>query len=237
MSLVLVGEHDGYLEIVLNRPEKLNALNQQLIDELTVALEKFETGNWAAAILTGAGERGFCAGADFNDPPEDDAKMLHGFGIELSKPLIAALHGHVVGGGFVLSQTADIVVADETAKLSYPEAHIGVTGGMATFLSTRAPFHAVSQLLLTALPFDAQASLTAGFVSELVPAGQHVKRAHELAARIASNDLECVKALKALLGADVRRSTTEVAQLSSQLTKYTTNRDNLIKNRGLKGSA
>lgn len=193
-ELVLVEDRDGFLEITINRPEKRNALTQATVDALAEAWLRFEEGPWAAAVVTGSGEKAFCAGADFNDPPPNDAPAYPNLGTALTKPVVAAVEGYAVGAGFVLSQGCDIVVAGESAQFAYPEASIGVTGGGATFITTRVPTKVVADLLLTARFYPAPRALAAGLVSELVPDGQALTRARELASLIAANDQNCVRA-------------------------------------------
>ena len=223
-DVVLVEDRGAILEITLNRPDKLNALNQDVVDALEAAWHRFEEGPWGAAVLTGAGRRAFCAGADFTGPPSDDGPGYPNFGVKLSKPVVVAVEGYAVGGGFVLTQAADIVVAGRSATFRYPEASIGVTGGGATLIATRVPTKAVADLLLTARPYTAEQALRAGMVSEVVEDGQALTTARELAETIAGNHDACVRALKALIDRDTQRSTIEAAQTAADATAATRDR-------------
>lgn len=234
--VVLVSERGAVLEVVINRPARRNALNQETADALGEVYRRFEAGPWRALIISGAGDRAFCAGADFDDPPPNDAPAYPNFGVKLTKPVIAAVEGYAVGAGFVLSQTADIAVAGRSAQFAYPEASIGVTGGGATLLTTRVPTKVVTDLLLTARFYPADRALAAGLVSEVVPDGHALAKARELADRIAANDPDCVTALKGLIDRDVQRSTVEGAQLTANLTVATKDKSRLKAKRGIKGA-
>lgn len=233
--VVLIEERGAVLEITLNRPHKLNAVNQPLIDALAAAWAQLESGPYRVAILTGAGGRALSAGADFDDPPTDDDAAYPNFGVPLTKPVIAAVEGYAVGSGFVLSQSADITVASRSSKFAYPEASIGVTGGGASFITTRVPTKIVADLLLTARFYSAERALAAGLISELVEDGQALDKARELADRIAANDAGCVTALKALIDRDTQRSTIEATQFAGRATKHTRDRSVLRASRGIKG--
>ena len=235
-ELVLVEDRGTFLEITINRPEKLNSLTQETVDALEQAYQRFETGPWAAAVLTGSGDRAFCAGADFNSPPPNDGPAYPNLGTPLSKPVIAAVEGYAVGAGFVLSQGADITVAGEGSQFAYPEAHIGVTGGGATFITTRVPTKVVADLLLTSRFYSAERALAAGLISELVPQHQALAKARELAELIAGNSRDCVIALKTLIDRDTQRSTVESTQFTARATKNTTDKSVLTARRGLKGN-
>ena len=222
---VEVTDHGAFLEVTINRPAKRNALDQATIDALAAAWDTLEEGPWEAAVLTGAGDRAFCAGADITDPPSNDDPAYPNFYRPMTKPVVAAVEGFAIGAGFVLSQSADIVVAGRGASFGYPEASIGVTGGGATFLTTRVPHKVVADLLLTARRYDAERAREAGLVSELVDSGEALGRARELARAIAANHRPSVRALKALVDADVQRSTIESAQRAGRLTADSRDRD------------
>lgn len=232
---VLVEDRGDVLEITINRPAKLNAITQDVVDGLALAYERFELGAWRVAVLTGAGNRAFSAGADFNDPPTNDSPAYPNFGTPLTKPIVSAVEGYAVGAGFVLSQSTDIVVAGESARFGYPEARIGVTGGGATFLTTRVPTKVVADLLLTGRFYEAPRALAAGLVSELVPDGTALDKAREIASLIAANRADAVTALKALIDRDTQRSTIEGAQRASLWTANTQDRSRLRESKGIKG--
>src|SRR5699024_11972712 len=131
------------------RPEKLNSLNTEIVSELEETWLAFRDSSDKAAVLTGAGERAFSAGADLNDNPMDLYRAVPHVAFEIDKPIVAAVHGHVIGGGYVLAQYCDLVVAADTSRFLYPEAQIAFTGGLSAGLAARVALkHAMEFLLL-----------------------------------------------------------------------------------------
>ena len=112
-DIVLYDSRDNVATITLNRPDKLNALSNAMVAELRDALIHFEAGEDRVAVLTGAGERAFTAGADLRDPPRSPElwECMPGVGVPLTKPTIAAVAGHCVGGGCCLVEFCTLAVA------------------------------------------------------------------------------------------------------------------------------
>src|SRR4051794_14365671 len=129
MSVVSVEERGPVSIISINRPEKLNAINKAVAIELQDAFAAFDGSSQRAAILTGAGGRAFSAGADVTDLPEL-WRCVPTVGIVTDKPIIAAVAGWCIGGGLVMAMMCDLLVATDSAKFSYPEGKVGITGGM-----------------------------------------------------------------------------------------------------------
>jgi enoyl-CoA hydratase/carnithine racemase len=135
---VLYEERDGIAWITLNRPDKLNALNADVFRRLTESLERLERGDCAVGVLHGAG-RAFAAGADIQDYVEitvEDYRAFMDIGrtptdtmARLSKPIIAAVQGFALGGGFELVLACDLVVAAENARFGLPEPKLGLAPG------------------------------------------------------------------------------------------------------------
>ena len=121
-----------------------------------------------------------------------------GLGVELDKPVIAATSGWVVGGGFVLVQMADMCVASETTRFSYPEVKIGTTAGGISSVMARMPHKIAMEFLLVGEEMSAERAYQIGFVNKVVPKGQHVVLAQEMAAKIAAAAPLVVQALKKL---------------------------------------
>jgi enoyl-CoA hydratase len=121
-----------------------------------------------------------------------------GLGVELDKPVIAATSGWVVGGGFVLVQMADMCVASETTRFSYPEVKVGTTGGGVSSVLARMPHKIAMEFLLVGEEMSAQRAYEIGFVNKVAPKGQHVVLAQEMAAKIAAAAPLVVQALKRL---------------------------------------
>ena len=121
-----------------------------------------------------------------------------GLGVELDKPVIAATSGWVVGGGFVLVQMADMCVASETTRFSYPEGKVGTTGGGISSVLARMPHKIAMEFLLVGEEMSAERAYQIGFVNKVVPKGQHVAHAQAMAAKIAAAAPLVVQALKKL---------------------------------------
>jgi enoyl-CoA hydratase/carnithine racemase len=125
-------------------------------------------------------------------------QAVPGLGVELDKPVIAATSGWVVGGGFVLVQMADMCVASETTRFTYPEAKIGTTGGGVSSVMARLPHKIAMEFLLIGEELPVERAYQVGFVNRIVPKGQHLAIAQEMAAKIAGNAPLVVQGLKKL---------------------------------------
>lgn len=192
--LCKVQRDDGILLVTLNRPEKLNALTQQMHHELEAIWNRFyDDPELRVAILTGAGDRAFSVGSDLS-AYETDAKpypLEHGYaGLThrkgATKPIIAAVNGLALGGGFEVLLCCDLVVASENAEFGLPEPLVGLAalGGGIPRLCRKLPFNKAMELLLTSERMSAAEALTWGLVNRVVPTGQSVDAARELARRI-----------------------------------------------------
>lgn len=164
----------------LNRPQGLNAITQEMDDLL---LDAWNTINadpdiWCA-ILSAEGEKGFCIGADVSGGAERKTRMalaggLTGIGgplVTLRKPLIAAVQGFCVGGGFELAMCADIIVAAETAQFGLPETKVGIIGecGVVHRAMRQLPHHIAMAMILTGERIKADVAERFGLVNEVVP--------------------------------------------------------------------
>ncbi len=108
--------------IRITPPEKLNAPDESAIQGLRRAWLRFNDSDQRCAVLTSSGERAFSVGADIKDPPRELWQGVPGVGVEVHKPIIAAVHGYCVGGAYILVQMCDLVVASENTLFKYPEA-------------------------------------------------------------------------------------------------------------------
>jgi len=216
---VLYESRDKVAIITLNRPDKLNALNGDVCARMVELWQRFEEGEDRVAIITGAG-RAFTAGADLNDGGEI-WPWMPGVGVELKKPVIAAVNGLVVGGGVVLVQFADLAIMAEDAWLSYPEAKIGFTGGLMASMVARVPHKIAMEILLVGEKMTAQRAYEIGFVNRVVPADQLMEVAMDYARRIAANAPLVVETLKAFAGQTLPRSPTEMAGYARRMTERT----------------
>jgi enoyl-CoA hydratase/carnithine racemase len=173
MSVVAVEKHGAISVVRINRPEKLNAISSAVAVELQRAMEAFDADQQQrVAIISGAGERAFTAGADVSDLPEL-WRCIPGVGFTTDKPVVAATSGWCIGGGLVLVMMADLVVSAESTVFYYPEAKLGTTGGMISSLATRMPHHLAMELILLGTKISARRAYEVGFVNRVVADGQH----------------------------------------------------------------
>ena len=191
---------DGVAEITLNRPEAMNSVNTAMAGELTRACAEIAAEPGVrVVVLSAAGERAFCAGADLKERAGlTDADILRqrhairalfGAVLALPQPAIAAVHGFALGGGCELALSCDLVVADATATFGLPEVTVGlVPGGGGTQLALRrlGPGRA-ADLVLTGRKVGIDEAERLGLVDRRVPAGQDGPAALELAGQIAAN--------------------------------------------------
>ena len=183
MSVVSVEERGPVSIISINRPEKLNAINKAVAIELQEAFAAFDHSAQRVAILTGGGGRAFSAGADVTDLPEL-WRCVPTVGIVTDKPIIAAVAGWCIGGGLVMAMMCDLLVASESAKFSYPEGKVGITGGMIAGLAARIPHKIAMEMMLVGEPIGAERAYQIGLANRVVPDGREVEEALALAEKI-----------------------------------------------------
>ena len=210
-DLVLLELDDCVATVSLNRPAKLNSVTPEMSQAL-VAVAHWANASDAvrAVVLTGVGERAFCAGSDIagldayatawdfrNRSDYCDALRL------LRKPLIAAINGYALGGGLETALTCDIRIASTQASFAAPEIKLGWIGGggMSTFLAHSVGASNAALMLLTGDPIDADRALAWGLVSEVVDPERLLGRAQEIAAVIASRPPIAAETAKANLRA------------------------------------
>jgi enoyl-CoA hydratase len=201
------GPLEGVALVTLDRPEVLNALDFELIRQLTDALEELDgSGDCRAIVITGSGEKAFAAGADIRELAVQTPTTLFG-GNEFHRwerikrirtPLIAAVRGVALGGGCELAMTCDMIVAADDARFGQPEILLGVMPGAGgTQRLTRAIGKAKAmELVLTGGMLSAKEAEAHGLVTKVVPAAEVVPAALELAAKIASMAPVAVRAAK-----------------------------------------
>jgi methylglutaconyl-CoA hydratase len=214
-------ETEGVLALVmLNRPEKRNALSAAMIGEVLSALNDVESGCERAAIITGAG-KAFCAGMDLDalkslatQSPEQnlaDARRMAGFFRRLwsfPKPLIAAVNGAALAGGCGIAALCDFTLTVPEAKFGYTEVRVGFIPALVSmFLERQVGEKLARDLLLTGRIIDAVEAKAIGLVTRIVPAEQLLTAARELAAVLIANSPGSVQATKRLL---VRASEAEI---------------------------
>lgn len=185
--------------ITLNRPKALNALNAQVLADITAALTELELDDEIGAVVLTGSERAFAAGADIKEMQTKsymDMFITDHFGgwdrvSAFRKPLIAAVAGYALGGGCELAMMCDILIAADTAKFGQPEIKLGVIPGMGgSQRLTRAVGKAKAMdLILTGRNMDAEEAERAGLVSRIVPAADLLNTAIEVAETIAGMSL------------------------------------------------
>src|ERR1700736_1717630 len=183
MTVVTVEERGPVSIISINRPEKLNAINKAVAIELQQAFAAFDRSAQRVAILCGAGGRAFSAGADVTDLPEL-WRCVPSVGITTDKPIIAAIGGWLIGGGLVMAMMCDLLVASESAKFSYPEGKVGITGGMIAGLAARIPHKVAMEMMLVGEPMSARRAYEVGLANRVVPDGREIDEALGLAEKI-----------------------------------------------------
>jgi enoyl-CoA hydratase len=204
----------GVALVTIDRPEALNALSFDLLDDLVAALESLDADpSCHAVVITGAGERAFAAGADIRElAPQTFASLTAGGRFAawdrlaaIGVPLIAAVRGFALGGGCELAMACDMIVAAEDAAFGQPEILLGVMPGAGgTQRLTRAIGKArAMELILTGRTMSAREAEANGLVTSIVPAAATLDAALELAGRIAAMPPLAVRAAKAaILAAD-----------------------------------
>ena len=205
MADELVRERRGHVEILtINRPEARNAMNRAAALALSDALDACESDEdvWVV-VLTGAGDKAFSAGMDLKAFATGEFPITEkGFGgitkRVFPKPLIAAVNGSALAGGFEMMLSCDMVVAADHAKFGIPEAQRGLIAGAGGLirLPKRVPIAIAYELALTADPIDAQRAYELGLVNKVVPGDQVLDAAIALAERIAKNAPLAVRASK-----------------------------------------
>jgi 2-(1,2-epoxy-1,2-dihydrophenyl)acetyl-CoA isomerase len=205
MSKLLVERLDAILAITLNRPEKLNAIDNDMTRELLDALESAALDDEVRVVLLRGAGRAFCAGRDLSAAPtEEDLVLVQAVArviVRLSKPVVAAVHGWTVGAGFEWMMVADLVMAADTARFKLPEASLGVfvTGGLTATLPASIGMHRAKALMLLGTEFGAQDALAWGIACSVVPPSELEAQSLHLAARLAALSPAVVSRYKQVL--------------------------------------
>ena len=186
---------DGVAWLTIERPEARNALNAAVRAGLFAGVRRFNDDDDAKVmVLTGAGEKAFCAGGDLKEmagealtvPPPDFVPQF-GRNVDVAKPTIAAVNGVAWAGGFLLTQCCDLCIAADTATFAISEVKVGRGAPWAAPLSWLIPPRIALQILLTGDPITAQRGYEIGLVNDVVPLADLRSRVQELAGRIAAN--------------------------------------------------
>jgi len=178
-ELVTYTSVDNIATITINRPDRMNALNETVILGLQDAWRRFDDSDDRVAILHAAGDRAFSVGADVKDAPKEMWQGVPSIGVGTRKPIIAAVHGWCIGGAYVIVQMCDLVVASENTVFKYPEAQLGFTGGLISSAVARIPHKVAMEFMLLGEDFDAQKALAAGMVNKIVAKGEELAAAQK----------------------------------------------------------
>jgi enoyl-CoA hydratase/carnithine racemase len=232
MPVVVYEKRDKIAHITLNRPEALNAISSEVLNELTKAwIDVRDDPEVWVTIVTGAGERAFSAGADLKEIAKSYAEagkegrpptlpfpeICPMRGLEVWKPFIAAINGIATGGGLELAMTCDIRIAADTARLGLMETKQSLIPGWGGTqrLPRLVPFGKALEILLTGDFVDAQEALRIGLVNKVVPAAELMSAAEALANHLCENGPLALRAAKEAAYRGVRTTLEEGLRLET----------------------
>ncbi len=200
MKNLLIENQAGVALLTVNRPQALNALNSVLLDELRTAFEQLQQDKGVkVVIVTGSGEKAFVAGADIAEMADIDAMQALAFARkgqdliksigQLNKPVIAAVNGFALGGGFELALACDFIYASEKARFGLPEVTLGIMPGFGGTqkLARIIGRNRANELVFTGKMLNAVEAENWGIVNAVLPAGELLDRAMETAGKISGN--------------------------------------------------
>jgi len=225
-SAVLTERRDGVLLITLNRPDARNAVNGALARGIAAALDDLDASeDVSVGVLTGAG-KGFSSGMDLKafttgERPWVDDRGFAGITRRAAeKPLIAAIDGFAVAGGFEIALSCDLIVAARDARIGIPEAKRGLVAaaGALIRLPKRIPYHVAMELALTGDPISAERAHELGIVNRVTEPGGAVDAALELAGQIARNGPLALAASKKIVASALDWDEAEAWQKQGELT-------------------
>jgi enoyl-CoA hydratase len=221
--VVITSLEDGIATVTLNRPEKLNALNQELRREFCAAMRRLRSDpNAGVVILTGAG-RAFCAGLDLRElgssgiRDEGDETFITVVE-KMEAPVIAAVNGFAVTGGFELALACDMIVAAEEAQFADTHARVGVMpgGGMSARLPRAVGIRKAKELSLTGNYLSARDAERMGLVNRVVPRERLMETAKEMASQILGADQRIVRQMKRLYDLTSRATLAEGLRIEQE---------------------
>lgn len=228
-STLLFEIRDGIAIITINRPDKLNALNDAVIGELDLVASRIHSEDAIrAVIITGAGEKAFVAGADIGELARcspSEARVLSEKGNRVfrrleqcGKPVVAAVNGFALGGGCELAMACHLRIASENAKFGQPEVKLGITPGYGgTVRLPRLVGRGIAlELLLSGAPIDAGEAHRLGLVNRVVPANQLLAESEQLLRAILSNGPAAIQGCLAAVDEQEGRTLDEALSLESR---------------------
>ena len=226
---ILYEKKGNIVTVTLNRPDSLNAINRLLRQELAEAIAEFDGDQEAfVAVITGAG-RAFCSGRDLKERADDNAQGVQAKASASMtkespfmwprtwKPMIAAVNGFALAGGWSIAQMCDLRIASQEAKLGISETKWSLLPPFGSVLSKQIPLSAVLELVLTAQPVTAQRAYDMGFLNKVVPAEDLMDEAMIMAQHIADNAPLAVQTFKELAYRGLNMSNQDISALTYQM--------------------
>lgn len=204
---VLVSKEDGIMTVTINRPEAKNAVNRAVAQGISDAMDELDDSNEVqVAILTGAGGT-FCSGMDLKGFLKGENPIIKGKGFAglveqpPKKPLIAAVEGYALAGGFELLLASDLIVASKASKFGIPEPKRGLVAGAGGLLRLpqQVPYRIAMELALTGDFFTAERAYEIGLINRVVEEGSAMEGALELAKAIVANGPLAIAATKQII--------------------------------------
>ena len=215
MSDVVTYQVDGRTAIItINRADKLNALDEAVIQGLRSALRRFAAREERCAILAAEGDRAFSVGADIKNPPLEMWQGVPGVGVLTDKPIIACVQGYCVGGAYVLVQMCDLAVAADNTIFKYPEAQVGFTGGLIAGAAAKIPHKLAMEFMLLGQDLDAARAYEMGMINKVVPLGEQMNAAMEYARILEESAPLVVQTIKSLVTDTVPRGPAEISAIT-----------------------
>ncbi|MBK8629457.1 MAG: enoyl-CoA hydratase/isomerase family protein [Sphingomonadales bacterium] len=221
MDFITVERAERVTTVTLNRPELMNAINTRMHEELQAAFDDFASDpEQFVCVVTGAGERAFCAGSDLKEaaaggkggyPEKGYAGLIERF--DCPKPIIAAVNGLAMGGGFEVALACDIIIAADHAVFALPEPLVGAValGGGLHRLARQIPLKQAMGMILTARRVSADEGLRMGFVNAVVPAADLKAETARWVADILRASPMSVRASKAVVNRGLEETGVEAA--------------------------
>lgn len=205
-TFIIVQKEESHAIVRLNRPEVLNALNRELMEQLVIALETLDGDDAVRCMIITGNDKAFAAGADIRemaDASSVDMVLRDQFALwdrirRIKKPIIAAVSGFALGGGCELAMCCDMIIASESARFGQPEINLGVMPGAGgTQRLTRSVGKArAMEMVLTGRMLSADEALRAGLINNVVPSEAYLDAARSLARDVASKPPLAVRLAK-----------------------------------------
>ena len=228
-------EKEGRIAVfTINRPEAMNAMSIQVSEELRDRMVDFkEDPEVWVGIVTGSGEKAFCAGADISEMQPGNQANLQALagtpmrGLAIQKPLIAAINGLAIGAGFKIALSCDIRIASENARFSLPEVNVGLIPGMEgmQILPRMIPWCKAAEIILMGKPIDAHEAYRIGLINKVVPQEQLMATAKEWATIVCQAAPLAVRATKEAMIKSYLMDESEGLRLEKELSDYLSTTD------------